>query len=154
MTPPRPAGQEGQSVIIGAILPYGYRNNWGTGETGKRGEEYRNLKQEMQEVLLERIAEKLGPAFRQALRCTVAATPLTFERYTYNIRGSIMGWHVKEYGKFLPYETPLKNLYLVGHWVFPGGGVPAVMGSGYFVARQILRRARIDLDERMNQYFK
>lgn len=154
MIPPRPAGQEGQSVIIGAILPYGYRNNWGTGDTGKRGEEYRSLKQEMEEVLLERIAEKLGQGFRQALRYTVAARPLTFERYTYNFRGSIMGWHVKEYGKFLPYETPLKNLYLVGQWVFPGGGVPAVMGSGYFVARQILRRAGIDLEQRMNLYFK
>jgi len=154
MIPPRPAGQEGQSVIIGAILPYGYHDNWGTGSTGKRGEAYRALKAEMQEVLLERIAAKLGPGFRQALRFTAAATPLTFERYTYNFRGSIMGWHTKEYGKFLPYETPLKNLYLVGQWVFPGGGVPAVRASGYFVARQILRRAGIDLEERLEQHFK
>lgn len=57
-------------------------------------------------------------------------------------------------GKFLPYETPLKNLYLVGQWVFPGGGVPAVRASGYFVARQILRRAGIDLEERLEQHFK
>ena len=141
-------------MIIGAILPYRYMNNWGTGTTGRRGAEYRRLKQEMHDVLLERITAKLGPGFRRSLHYTVAATPLTFERYTYNAGGSIMGWHTREYGKFLPFETAVKNLYLVGHWVFPGGGVPTVMGSGYFVARQILRREGIDLEQRVETYFR
>jgi len=30
------------------------------------------------------------------------------------------------------------NLYLVGHWVFPGFGVPGMMTSGYYVAKEIL----------------
>jgi phytoene dehydrogenase-like protein len=34
-------------------------------------------------------------------------------------------------------ECPLKNLYLVGHWVRPGGGITPVMVSAMRAAHRI-----------------
>lgn len=83
-----------------------------------------------------------------------AATPLTFERYTYNEKGSFLGWKMDRahYGKFVPQTTPIENLYLVGHWVFPGFGVPGVMASGYYLAKKILEKDNIDLEDKMKSY--
>ena len=35
-------------------------------------------------------------------------------------------------------RTPVRNLYLAGHWTMPGGGVPGVALSGLRAARTIL----------------
>ncbi|MGE5571740.1 MAG: phytoene desaturase family protein [Bacteroidota bacterium] len=152
MVPPtRPAGQRDSSVIVGAIVPYEYENNWGTGKARSRNKDYYALKERAKDVILSRISEKMGGDFARAVKFTLAATPLTFERYTYNEKGAIMGWDARDFGEFLPFETPVENLYLVGQWTFPGGGVPAVMGSGYYVAQRILARDGIDLAARMAQ---
>jgi phosphoribosylaminoimidazole (AIR) synthetase len=42
----------------------------------------------------------------------------------------------------------------VGHWVFPGFGVPGVMASGYYLARKILEKDNIDLESRMKSYLE
>jgi phytoene dehydrogenase-like protein len=69
-----------------------------------------------------------------------AASPLTCERYTLNTMGAAMGWAFSP-GMFLrrlDQRTPVRNLYLAGHWTTPGGGVPAVALSGLGAARKIL----------------
>ena len=38
----------------------------------------------------------------------------------------------------LPNTTTIKNLYLVGHWTQPGGGITPVIVSAQRVARTIL----------------
>lgn len=155
MVPPaKPAGQRDRSVIVGAILPYEYANNWGTGDLRTSNPAYREVKERAKDTVLRRVCDRMGDAFAGSIKYVLAATPLTFERYTYNEKGSIMGWDSKDFGKFPRFETPVKNLYLVGQWVFPGGGVPAVMGSGYYVARRILEKEGIDLEARMNEFFR
>jgi prolycopene isomerase len=38
----------------------------------------------------------------------------------------------------LPNTTTVKNLYMVGHWTQPGGGITPVIVSAQLVARMIL----------------
>ncbi len=154
IVPPRPEAQVDYSVILAAILPYEYENCWQTGDSRKRGEPYYQLKGAVKDILLGRVCDKLGEDFREAIRYSLASTPLTFERYTYNKRGAFMGWKIDRahYGRFIPQTTPVDNLYLVGHWVFPGFGVPGVMASGYYVAKTILAKEGIDLEERLKSF--
>jgi len=69
------------------------------------------------------------------------ATPLTWERYTGNWRGSFEGWQLtpqnantmmKPMRKTLP---GLQNFYMCGQWVEPGGGLP----SGVMRGRRLVR---------------
>lgn len=156
IVPPQPRGQADYSVILAAMLPYEYEHCWRTGCTRKRGEAYRQLKAQVKNILLDRICERLGEEFRGAIRYSLASTPLTFERYTYNEKGAFMGWKVDRahYGKFIPQTTPIEKLYLVGHWVFPGFGVPGVMASGYYVAKTVLAKEGINLEKRMKDHFE
>jgi phytoene dehydrogenase-like protein len=61
------------------------------------------------------------------------ATPITWERYTGNWRGSYEGWlptaemFTTHMSKTLP---GLENFYMVGQWVEPGGGLPTAAKSG------------------------
>lgn len=154
--PPKPRRQKDYSVIVPAFLPYEYENCWQTGNTKVRGEQYRNLKEDVKNKIIDRVYAKLGEEFREAIRHSLAATPLTFERYTYNEKGSFMGWKEDKahYGKFIPQTTPIDNLYLVGHWVFPGFGVPGVMASGYYLAKKILEKEGIDLTSKLASFSK
>ena len=74
------------------------------------------------------------------------ATPITWERYTGNWRGSFEGWLVSKktlppfhMSKTLP---GLKNFYMAGQWVEPGGGVPTAALSGRNVMQILCKRDR------------
>jgi len=152
---PKTEEQENTSVIVGAFLPYEYSNNWQTGNTKTRDENYRKCKKEVEKIILNRITNKLGEEFKSAILYTNAATPLTFERYTYNEKGAIMGWQydAKNYGKFLPHKTTISNLYLVGHWTFPGGGIPGAVAGGYYLAKEILTKEGMNLEQEYASFF-
>ena len=68
------------------------------------------------------------------------STPATVIRYTNNWKGSFEGWLLtpelafKRMRKTLP---GLKNFYMVGQWVEPGGGLPTSLLSGRNVAQII-----------------
>ena len=71
------------------------------------------------------------------------ATPATFKRYTNNWKGSTQGWEWTPglIPEFIKKELPgLKNFYLIGQWVEPGGGVPTVAMSGRTVIHIICKR--------------
>jgi len=74
------------------------------------------------------------------------ATPMTWERYTGNWRGSYEGWSLLRRGtrdlmahmsKTLPH---LENFYMAGQWVEPGGGLPTAAMSGRNVTQIICKR--------------
>lgn len=150
----RPQGQREHSLVVLAPLGYHYQNNWHT-QDGKRGAQYRALKASVSKTIMERVSQRLGKAFAEAVLFTVPSTPVTFERYTYSAEGSFMGWSIKagDYGKFLPQETAVKNLYMVGQWVFPGFGIAGVMASGYYLAKALLKADNIDLEERFKEFY-
>jgi phytoene dehydrogenase-like protein len=74
------------------------------------------------------------------------ATPITWERYTNNWKGSYEGWLVTEetmppfrMRKTLP---GLERFYMAGQWVEPGGGLPTVAVSGRNVIQIICKQAK------------
>lgn len=72
------------------------------------------------------------PGIKEDIEVTDIATPVTWERYTGNWQGSYEGWlpTIITFGRNLPKKLPgLKNFYMTGQWVFPGGGVPMCMAQ-------------------------
>ena len=77
--------------------------------------------------------EGFYPGIAKDIEAIDTATPLTFERYTGNWRGSFEGWMLtpKTMSMRIPKIVPgVKNFYMVGQWVQPGGGLPNSLKSG------------------------
>lgn len=152
---PKRQDDEYRALVANVPISYEYKNNWETDDGGIRGESYKKLKKEVEEILLERIGEHMGRDFIDAISYHELSSPLTYERYTYSKNGSFMGWSIEEsqYGKYMKQRTHIKDLYLVGQWVFPGFGVAGVMASGYYLAKEILKSEGIDLKKDFTEYF-
>jgi len=82
------------------------------------------------------LLEQWHPGIRQDIEFTDEATPLSYERYTGNWQGATSGWLLtrrtmpmllRGVSKTLP---GLRNFYMAGHWVEPGGMVPLAAASG------------------------
>ena len=89
------------------------------------------------------ILDQRFPGVAGHLEDTDLATPATFARFTGNWQGSFQGWlpTPRSLGRRLPRSLPgLKNFYLAGHWVDPGGGIPQAAMSGRYVAQMICAR--------------
>ncbi|PKP57462.1 MAG: hypothetical protein CVT88_08830 [Candidatus Altiarchaeales archaeon HGW-Altiarchaeales-1] len=128
--------------IIGLIypVPYTYNENWGT-ENGKKGSSYKKLKDEKMHQLI-KTAERVIPELSKHIILSDAATPLTLERYTQNSEGAAYGWAStpdQSGTSRLQPETPVKNLYLAGHWTTSGGGTITVALSGRTTAEMIIK---------------
>ncbi len=77
--------------------------------------------------------EESYPGIGKDIEMIDVATPLTFERYTGNRRGSFEGWRMTPAAMTMqiPKTLPrLRNFYMVGQWVQPGGGLPNSLKSG------------------------
>ncbi|OHD66902.1 MAG: hypothetical protein A2176_12425 [Spirochaetes bacterium RBG_13_51_14] len=101
-------------------------------------ERYRAEKERIGKAVIDGIAE-LYPALPSQVEVIDVATPLTFERYTGNWRGSYEGWllNKKALSVRIPQQLPgLSNFFMVGQWVSPGGGLPA----GVITARNAIRK--------------
>jgi all-trans-retinol 13,14-reductase len=87
--------------------------------------------------------EKVLPGLRQHIVVQELGTPVTMRRYSLNPEGTIFGPSQNVYqsglNRLKP-ETPVRGLYLVGASVYPGGGYPSVMSSGYRAANLILEK--------------
>ena len=84
------------------------------------------------------VLERRMPGISAAVEVTDVATPATVMRYTGNWRGSMEGWLiVPDSGiKPLPNTLPgLKNFFMVGQWISPGGGLPC----GPMTARPVVK---------------
>ena len=90
--------------------------------------------------------DKYIPGFEKDVEAVDVATPLTTERYTGNWQGSFEGWLIttknlsKAFTGGLPHTLPgLKNFYMVGQWVEPGGGLPTAGMSGRGILKRICK---------------
>jgi phytoene dehydrogenase-like protein len=86
------------------------------------------------------ILDKRFPGLGKNVERFDVATPATFVRYTNNWRASYEGWlpTPRLLGRRIRYTLPdLKNFYMAGHWVIPGGGLPSAALSGREVAQVI-----------------
>jgi phytoene dehydrogenase-like protein len=86
------------------------------------------------------IMDKRFPGLAKSVERFDVATPATFVRYTNNWRASYEGWlpTPEILGRRIRYSLPnLKNFYMAGHWVIPGGGLPSAALSGREVAQMV-----------------
>lgn len=113
---------------------------------------WKNLAQDPEHYAVEKeqIAESVIAALDRRFQGLAAkvemwdvSTPLTFERYTGNWQGTFLGWRITtktlrlRMGKTLP---RLKNFYMAGQWLEPGGGVPTAALSGRDAVRLVCRK--------------
>lgn len=85
--------------------------------------------------------ERVIPGITERIVVSSSASARTSWRFTLNQRGAMLGWEMspEQLGDGRPeLVSPLKNLYLVGHWTRPGGGITPVIVSAQQVARTIL----------------
>jgi phytoene dehydrogenase-like protein len=91
---------------------------------------------QVSDIVLDFLDKKIYPGISADTEIVDEATPLSYERYTGNWQGSSCGWlltkqtmpiMIQGMRKTLP---GLRNLYLAGQWVEPGGSVPVVAMSG------------------------
>jgi len=120
---------EGRHVLH-LLIPAPYEYNW----------------EEERERIASKIireAERAIPDLSSHILYQDVSTPLTLERYTRNTKGAMYGLQAtpEQFGKDrIGQRTPIKNLYLVGHYTRPAHGVAGVAMSGQFAAQAILRR--------------
>jgi phytoene dehydrogenase-like protein len=114
---------EGKTVFT-LMIPASY-DYWAQLEDQQ--EAYLVEKKRIEGAVIGAISE-LYPDIRNNVEVVDVATPLTFERYTGNWRASYEGWLFtkKAVSLRMPLTLPgLSNFYMAGHWVAPGGGLPA-----------------------------
>jgi phytoene dehydrogenase-like protein len=135
---------KGKSVIrLVAPAPYDYLGKWQT-DNGKRTDKYRELKERVSNQLVA-TTEGVIPYLSGHIVVKEIATPLTYERYTLNSEGASAGWSwdpkhalAKEFTSSLDsVRTPIENLFTVGHWSYPPGGLPSAMLTGKGVSNII-----------------
>jgi len=121
-----------------------YAEHWHSDAGLGRGAAYRAFKQVYAEQVLARVERTLVPGLRSHVELLDVATPLTYRRYTGNRDGTIMGTtpsfrnirnHVADY------KTPVRGLWLAGHWAEYGGGVPMVVRAAANASLLVLQEA-------------
>jgi phytoene dehydrogenase-like protein len=107
-------------------------------------ERYKAEKQVLADAVINRL-EKRFPGIKEQIEVVDVATPVTYERYTGNWRGSYMGWGITPAttGTWMSRTLPgLGNFYMAGQWVFIGGGVSGAVTSGRHVMQVICKKAK------------
>jgi len=129
-----PAGKTAITIMLES--DYEYWRNLAQNRTT-----YIHKKKEIGKKIVE-LLEQRFPGISSLVEVTDVATPLTFERYTGNWKGTFEGWLItpensnvlmKPMSQTLP---ELNNFYMCGQWVEPGGGLPTAVMS----ARRLIKR--------------
>ncbi len=126
------------SVIVHVPSNYEYWVKLRKRNMGK----YRKEKERIAKELIVILDKRFGD-IASKVEVYDVATPATYIRYTNNWKGSFEGWlptpkmFMRRMKKTLP---RLKNFYMVGQWVEPGGGLPAVALSGRNLTQVICRK--------------
>lgn len=105
--------------------------------------DYRQKKDALVQQLLAR-AEQRIPGLTQHIEVIEAGSPRTMTKYTANSHGSIMGFALTADQSGLldrfPMRYPIKGLYQVGAWTFPGGGYMGSMYSAWVLVNRYFRK--------------
>jgi phytoene dehydrogenase-like protein len=110
-------------------------------------ETYLKAKEEAGGIALKMLEQKF-PGISVKAEMIDVATPLTFENYTGNWKGSFEGWQITPENaqvliKRMKQTLPgLKYFYMCGQWVEPGGGLPTSVMSARRLIKTICREDR------------
>jgi phytoene dehydrogenase-like protein len=128
---PRLAPPGGQIIILQKLTAIEY----------EQIEDWAAHKDSVHQYLMRRLDAAI-PGFADKVVVMSSASALTSYRYTLNYRGAMLGWEMSpdQLGADRPnIDGPVRNLYLVGHWTQPGGGITPVIISAIQTARRITR---------------
>jgi prolycopene isomerase len=120
----------GRSILHAALMADG--RLWQTDDDPA----YRERKRELQEYLVDRIAEAI-PDVRERIEVIETGTPHTMHRYSSNPEGSIYGYASSPAAHSIhrpEARSSVPGLYLAGAWTFPGPGFSGTMHSGHRTA--------------------
>jgi phytoene dehydrogenase-like protein len=101
---------------------------------------YDEKKDQVARTVVELLDQRF-PGISQQVEMVNVATPLTFERYTGNWKGSFEGWLITPQNsstmmKPMRQTLPgLQDFYMCGQWVQPGGGLP----TGVMTSRRLVQ---------------
>jgi phytoene dehydrogenase-like protein len=84
--------------------------------------------------------EQRFPGISAQVEMSDVATPITWERYTGNWRGSYEGWMFGSFNNVSKTLPGLDNFYMAGQWVNPGGGMPPAVMSGNHTIQFICKK--------------
>jgi phytoene dehydrogenase-like protein len=107
-------------------------------------EKYRQEKERIANEVIEALEERFGN-IKSNIEATDVSTPASLIRYTNNWKGSFEGWHPGRGTMMLRIDKTLpglKDFYMIGQWVEPGGGLPPAIWSGRNVAQIICKKDR------------
>jgi phytoene dehydrogenase-like protein len=130
---------EGKSVVVGSFQFTNYEY-WK--ELYEDREKYQAEKQGLADTVIDRL-DKRFPGIKGQVEVVDVATPVTYERYTGNWKGSYMGWRgtPETEGKWMNRTLPgLGDFYMAGQWVFMGGGIPGAIMSGRHLTQIICKK--------------
>jgi phytoene dehydrogenase-like protein len=105
------------------------------------GDEYSREKEQIRKDAVARL-EKLHPGISESIEVIDVATPKTNVRYTGVKDGAYEGFMPTRENmmKSLKMQLPkLKNFYMAGQWLFPGGGIPPSAQSGKWAVMLICK---------------
>jgi phytoene dehydrogenase-like protein len=128
-------------TVVRFVLDTDY-DYWKT--LGENRDGYLAEKERIAGTLIAALEERF-PGISSQIEMWDVATPLTFERYTGNWKGSALGWDCTTETFFMPMSKTLPgldNFFMAGQWVEPGGGVPTVAVSGRNVIQLICKREK------------
>jgi phytoene dehydrogenase-like protein len=131
-----PEGKSG--LMIQAVAPFRWMDNWGGGDRQK----YRELKESAKQAMIAK-ASAVIPGLAGRIEFSDLATPLTYERYTGNTDGATSAWSWNPKNKFyknamgIHIDTPVKKLLIGSCWANQIGGVPSAIGAARKCAKRI-----------------
>ena len=136
-----PAGKTALTVML-----YSDYNYWKDLSLDKTS--YLSKKDEIAKKVIN-LLEQRFPGISELVEVADVATPLTFERYTGNWKGTFEGWlltpdNYKVLMKPMAQKLPgLLNFYMCGQWVEPGGGLPTSVMSARRLVKKICKEDHI-----------
>jgi phytoene dehydrogenase-like protein len=131
-----PAG--GTAAIV--MIPT-HKTEWWTSLRSKDPARYRTEKERIGKEVVDAVDGFLG-GIRDKVEVVDVATPATVVRYTNNWKGSFEGFLPtrKTMTGGLDRTIPgLKDFYMVGQWVHPGGGLPPCGMDGLSISRRLCK---------------
>ena len=110
-------------------------------------EKYEAEKKDIAIKIMQQMDKRI-PDFSKHIEVIDVATPLTYERYTNNWKGSMEGWLLTKNsftflmnGKGMKKTLPsVENFMLLGQWVEPGGGIPTAAMSARNTIEALCRK--------------
>jgi phytoene desaturase len=105
-------------------------------------ERYNAEKEQIAEQVITALDRRF-PGLATKVEMHDVATPMTWERYTGNWRGSYEGWLPATQSLRMHMSKTLSgldNFYMAGQWVEPGGGLPTAAMSGRNVTQIICKK--------------